>query len=58
MTPAVFASLGQHGDASLSRMTRHKIQMSVRAVLAAWTNWSVFDPAFSTSWKPALKGEK
>ena len=33
MAPAVFASLGQHGDAPLSRMTRHKIQMAVRAVL-------------------------
>ena len=46
MAPAVFASLGQHGDAPLSRMTRHKIQMAVRAVLAAWTNWSVFDHTF------------
>ena len=46
MAPAVFASLGQHGDVPLSRMTRHKIQMAVRAVLAAWTNWSVFDHTF------------
>jgi RNA recognition motif-containing protein len=58
MTPAVFASLGQHGDASLSRMTRHKIQMSVRAVLAAWTNWSVFDPAFLDELEACFEGRE
>ena len=46
MAPAVFSSLGQHSDAARGRMTRHKIQLAIRAVLAAWTNWSVFDPSF------------
>lgn len=58
MTPAVFASLGRHGDAALSRMTRHKIQMSVRAVLAAWTNWSVFDPAFLDELEACFEGRE
>ena len=46
MAPSVFASLGEHGDAARGRMTRHKLQLAIRAVLAAWTNWSVFDPSF------------
>ena len=58
MAPAVFASLGQHGDAALSRMTRHKIQVSVRAVLAAWTNWSVFDPIFLDELEACFEGRE
>jgi RNA recognition motif-containing protein len=46
MSPAVFACLGQHGEEISGRMTRHKIEMAVQAVLAAWTKWGVFDALF------------
>lgn len=58
MAPAVFTSLGQHSDAARGRMTRHKIQLAIRAVLAAWTNWSVFDPSFLDELEACFEGRE
>ena len=46
MAPEVFTSLGKHGSGTLGRMTRNKLTTAVSAVLAAWTNWSVYNPVF------------
>mmetsp|Transcript_15882 Transcript_15882/g.36494 ORF Transcript_15882/g.36494 Transcript_15882/m.36494 type:complete len:571 (+) Transcript_15882:340-2052(+) len=48
MAPDVFAALGQHGSRriSLGRMTLQKLKTAVSTVLSAWTNWSVYNPAF------------
>ena len=43
--PAIFQSLGEFARA-LPRMSTHKIQKAISSVLAAWTNWSVYNPAF------------
>ena len=45
MAPQVFASLGDaanHGG----RLTHNKLTKAVSNVLAAWTNWSVYNPTF------------
>lgn len=58
MAHDVFYSIGQHGSDSMSRMKRNKIQTCVRAVLAAWTNWGVFDPSFLDELETRFEGRE
>ena len=47
MAPDVFASLGKHGNnGKIGRMTFLKLKTAVSSILSAWTNWSVYNPAF------------
>ena len=46
MAPEVFTSLGKHGGETMGRMRRNKLSSAVSSVLGAWTNWSVYAPAF------------
>lgn len=45
MAPDVFGSFGSRSQ-HLGRWTRNKLATAVSAVLGAWTNWSVYNPAF------------
>ena len=46
MAPEIFTSLGRHGAGQIGRMTMNKLRTVVSAVLGAWTEWSVYNPAF------------
>lgn len=46
MAPEVFTSLGKHGGGNVGRMSLNKLSTAVSAVLAAWTNWNVYNPMF------------
>uniref|UniRef100_A0A7S2XVM5 CID domain-containing protein n=1 Tax=Attheya septentrionalis TaxID=420275 RepID=A0A7S2XVM5_9STRA len=46
MAPAVFTSLGKHGQGMAGRMTMNKLRTAVSSVLSAWTNWSVYNHTF------------
>lgn len=52
--PEVFASLGC--DRLSSRVTHHRIQKAVSATLAAWTNWSVYNPNFLDELQAKFEG--
>lgn len=58
MAPDVFTSLGKHGRGSLGRMTRNKLSNAVSAVLGAWTNWSVYNPAFMDELHDRYEGKE
>ena len=45
ISPDIFSSFGNH-SANLGRMTRNKVAKAVSSVLAAWMNWSVYNPTF------------
>jgi hypothetical protein len=45
MAPDVFGSFGEN-TVRLGRLTRNKVATAVSAVLAAWTNWSVYSASF------------
>jgi hypothetical protein len=57
MAPEVFAGLGE-SDPTLGRMKRHKIDTAVRSILAAWTNWSVFDATFLDELEARFEGKE
>ena len=46
MAPEIFTSLGRHGAGQIGRMTMNKLRTVVSDVLGAWTEWSVYNPAF------------
>jgi U2-associated protein SR140 len=59
MAPEVFASLGKHGDSGkVGRMTLLKLKAAVRSVLSAWTNWSVYNPAFIDKLEARFEGRE
>jgi U2-associated protein SR140 len=46
MAPEIFTALGKHGGNNVGRMTMNKLRNAVSSVLGAWTEWSVYNPAF------------
>lgn len=58
MAPDVFTSLGKHGRGTLGRMTKNKLSNAVSAVLGAWTNWSVYNPAFMDELHDRYEGKE
>lgn len=59
MAPEVFTSLGNHGDdGKVGRMTLLKLKTAVSSVLSAWTNWSVYNPAFMHELEARFEGRE
>ncbi|KAL9184423.1 hypothetical protein ACHAXT_002509 [Thalassiosira profunda] len=53
MAPDVFESLGNHGG---GRMTKNRLRKAVGSVLAAWTNWSVYNSNFIDELESKFEG--
>merc|ERR1712232_1434084 len=59
MAPDVFESLGKHGaGGTVGRMTMNKLATAVSCVLAAWTEWSVYNPAFMDELQARFEGRE
>lgn len=59
MAPTVFASIGNVYKNSLpGRLSQERITNAFHAVLAAWTNWGVFDPAFLDELDARFQGKE
>jgi U2-associated protein SR140 len=57
MAPDIFTSLGRHGAGQIGRMTMNKLRTAVSAVLGAWTEWSVYNPAFLDELEARFSGK-
>jgi U2-associated protein SR140 len=58
MAPESFAALGKNTGDVLGRMSLNKLSNAVSSVLAAWTNWSVYDPAFLDELQARFEGRE
>jgi U2-associated protein SR140 len=60
MASDVFASLGLYAgnESSLGRMSRGRLSTAVHSVLAAWTNWGVFDHVFLDELQARFEGRE
>ena len=58
MAPEIFRSLGRHGGGNVGRMTMNKLRTAVSSVLGAWTEWSVYNPAFLDELQAAFEGKE
>lgn len=58
MAPDIFTSLGRHGSGRIGRMTLNKIRNAVSSVLGAWTEWSVYNPAFLDELEARFSGKE
>jgi len=58
MAPDVFGRLGKHGDGKIGRMTFMKLKTAVSSILSAWTNWSVYNPAFIDELEACFDGRE
>lgn len=58
MAPDIFGSLGRHGAGQLGRMSLNKLRTAVSSVLGAWTEWSVYNPAFLDELEARFEGKK
>ena len=58
MAPQIFKSLGKHGGRNVGRMTMNKLRNAVSSVLSAWTEWSVYNPAFLDELEAAFEGRE
>jgi len=49
MAPEIFSSLGKHGQKQgemVGRITLNKLRNAVKAILSAWSDWSVYNTTF------------
>lgn len=58
MAPEIFTSLGRHGSGQVGRMTMNKLRTAVSTVLGAWTEWSVYNPAFLDELEARFSGKE
>jgi U2-associated protein SR140 len=58
MAPEIFTSLGRHGSGRIGRMTMNKLRNAVSTVIQAWTEWSVYNPAFLDELEARFSGRE
>ena len=57
MAPDIFFCLGKTRDRA-GRITMNKLRKAVSTVLGAWTDWSVYDPAFIDDLDARFQGQE
>jgi U2-associated protein SR140 len=58
MSPDVFRSMGEFARDNFGRMSRERLASAISAILAAWTNWGVYDPAFLDELQAGFEGRE
>lgn len=58
MSPELFTSLGVYKGRLPGRMSQERLTTGLNAVLAAWTNWGVFDPALLDELETRFQGKE